>query len=329
MNFNFTALKRQEHEELWQYDGRVSAMLPVVAGYVYSDSINYDGNAGDFNIYIRWDDELNSHMNDRLPETGFFVRATWEQSRELLDIGDPLPVYIKLISVDGRIYPYRKYILVNGRPFSVEYNGSNAFLPDTSVRQEQGLPISETAVTEATGSQRDIIAGSKRGLPGGSRRSIMAGSQRGITAGSQKGIIVGSGRGILTGSRRGISQNNNNNNNGAGTGSQRGITAGSQRSIAAGSGRGIIAGSRRGVLNGSRRAVTTESFGKDISPSDEYTVIYEGNTFRVVNTADQTMDGHNRIIEEFPLEWQLINRNRRPEGKRGGNAALGYGLDLI
>ena len=45
-----------------------------------------------------------------------------------------------------------------------------------------------------------------------------------------------------------------------------------------------------------------------------------------------TQDGQDRMKEllmEYPQEWQLINRNRRPVKNIGGNARFGYGLDLI
>ena len=35
------------------------------------------------------------------------------------------------------------------------------------------------------------------------------------------------------------------------------------------------------------------------------------------------------LMAEFPQEWQLINRSRRPTSRIGGNAKFGYGLDLI
>ena len=35
------------------------------------------------------------------------------------------------------------------------------------------------------------------------------------------------------------------------------------------------------------------------------------------------------LMVEFPKEWQLINRSRRPASRIGGNAKFGYGLDLI
>ena len=35
------------------------------------------------------------------------------------------------------------------------------------------------------------------------------------------------------------------------------------------------------------------------------------------------------LMVEFPQEWQLINRSRRPASRIGGNAKFGYGLDLI
>ena len=40
-------------------------------------------------------------------------------------------------------------------------------------------------------------------------------------------------------------------------------------------------------------------------------------------------NGSQELMVEFPQEWQLINRGRRPVSRIGGNAKFGYGLDLI
>ena len=40
-------------------------------------------------------------------------------------------------------------------------------------------------------------------------------------------------------------------------------------------------------------------------------------------------DRMKELLMEYPQEWQLINRNRRPVKNIGGNARFGYGLDLI
>jgi hypothetical protein len=37
----------------------------------------------------------------------------------------------------------------------------------------------------------------------------------------------------------------------------------------------------------------------------------------------------DRYSSDFPTDWQLINKKQRPEPDKGGNARLGYGLDLI
>ena len=50
---------------------------------------------------------------------------------------------------------------------------------------------------------------------------------------------------------------------------------------------------------------------------------------------EQTIESRDRqdrmkeLLMEYPQEWQLINRNRRPVKNIGGNARFGYGLDLI
>ena len=79
------------------------------------------------------------------------------------------------------------------------------------------------------------------------------------------------------------------------TGSQRFNMGGSQRL-----GMGVT-GSQRHV--GSQRPTIMGKLPEVYTPTEDWTMI--------------------------PKEWQLINRTRRPDTDKGGNARLGYGLDLI
>ena len=79
------------------------------------------------------------------------------------------------------------------------------------------------------------------------------------------------------------------------TGSQRFSIGGSQRP-----GMGVT-GSQRHV--GSQRTTIMGKLPEVYTPTEDWTMI--------------------------PKEWQLINRTRRPDTDKGGNARLGYGLDLI
>jgi hypothetical protein len=225
MSFVLTQLDKGQDEELLQYDNRISRMLPFVAGYVYFNIMNYNRQQGEFGVYIEWDSEVNNRLSDRLPTGGYIVKATSKQAHELSNAGQGLPVYMKLVSVGGWLYPNRIYIIWKGRPYSVEFTGC----------------ILRTTVSEAG----KYEAGSQKGQAvGGSNRSITYGS-----GGSNRGITYGSG-----GSNRGITY-------GSG-GSQRHINwqweyefGGSNRGIAYGSGgsnRGLlygIGGSNKGILS--------------------------------------------------------------------------------
>ena len=132
----------------------------------------------------------------------------------------------------------------------------------------------------------------------GSQRFNMGGSQRpgmGVT-GSQRFNIGGSqrhGMGV-TGSQRFNMGGSQRPGMGV-TGSQRFNMGGSQRP-----GMGVT-GSQRHV--GSQRPTIMGKLPEVYTPTEDWTMI--------------------------PKEWQLINRTRRPDIDKGGNARLGYGLDLI
>lgn len=235
MGFVYSLLHRLACEEQEQFDNRVARMLPFAAGKVYFDLRNYDVHTGEFNVYIAWDEEVNEYLAYSLPEGGYFVKATMTQAEDLHEIGDGVPVYMKLISVNGQLYPYRTYVIFNGRPFSVEFGGGDL------------IPVDD----------RFQLHSSK--------------------------------------SKSGASQNQ--------TGSQRGVLGSSQRRT----------GSQRGTLGSSQRHVEWKNPIGDV---------------RVVVDRDSN-DISNELMLEFPQEWQLINRQRRPSRRVGGNARFGYGLDLI
>ena len=275
MGFVYSLLHRLACEEQEQFDNRVARMLPFAAGKVYFDLRNYDVHTGEFNVYIAWDEEVNEHLAYSLPEGGYFVKATMTQAEDLHEIGDGVPVYMKLTSINGQLYPYRTYVIFNGRPFSVEFGGGDLIPVDDRFQLHSPERKSDG---NRTGSQRGVLGSSQR----------RTGSQRGTLGSSQR--RTGSQRGVLGSSQRR-------------TGSQRGVLGSSQRRT----------GSQRGALGSSQRHVEWKNPMGDV---------------RVVVDRDSN-DISNELMLEFPQEWQLINRQRRPSRRVGGNARFGYGLDLI
>lgn len=224
MSFVYSLFLQRTGEELSQFDNRISNMLPVAAGLVFFDMRNYRNDNGEFNVYIEWNEELNSILNDRLPSGGYFIKATRKQARQLEEKTGGIPVYMKLIAHEGRLYPYRTYVMWNGRPFSVEFNG-NILIPVDYKKKAENVRIQGSQNggkgkrTDVSGSQmssqRGVFGTSQRGIFFGSQRGYLTGSNREFWTssnrpwmyeweyenGSQRGSLTGSNRGYLTGSR--------------------------------------------------------------------------------------------------------------------------------
>ena len=238
-------------------------MLPVMAGYCYFDIRNYDTFSGEYNLYIDWDMELMEYLAYPLPSGGYFVKVTSEQADDFNELGEGVPVYMKLIGKNGQIYSYRTYLVYRGRPYSIEFSGAE-LIPFEEKIQKCMIGGSQRPGMSITGSQRFSIGGSQRLGMG------VTGSQRFSIGGSQR-----LGMGV--------------------TGSQRFSIGSSQRP-----GMGVT-GSQKHV--GSQRPAIMGKLPEVYTPTEDWTMI--------------------------PKEWQLINRTRRPDTDKGGNARLGYGLDLI
>ena len=299
MGIIYSSLKRKTEEEQSHFDRRISQMLPVMAGYCYFDMRNYDTFSGEYNLYIDWDMELMEYLAYPLPSGGYFVKVTSEQADDFNELGEGVPVYMKLIGKNGQIYSYRTYLVYRGRPYSIEFSGaelipfeekiqkcvacgSQRFNMGGSQRLGMGVTGSQRLGMSVTGSQRFSIGGSQRLGMGvnGSQRFSIGGSQRpgmGVS-GSQRFSIGGSQRPGMRVS-----------------GSQRFNMGGSQRPGMS------VTGSQRHV--GSQRPAIMGKLPEVYTPTEDWTMI--------------------------PKEWQLINRTRRPDTDKGGNARLGYGLDLI
>ena len=281
MGIIYSSLKRKTEEEQSHFDRRISQMLPVMAGYCYFDIRNYDTFSGEYSLYIDWDMELMEYLAYPLPSGGYFVKVTSEQADDFNELGEGVPVYMKLIGKNGQIYSYRTYLVYRGRPYSIEFSGAE-LIPFEEKIQKCMIGGSQRPGMSITGSQRFSIGGSQRPGMGvtGSQRFSIGGSQRpgmGVT-GSQRFNMGGS-------QRHGMGV----------TGSQRFNMGGSQRL-----GLGVT-GSQKHV--GSQRPTIMGKLPEVYTPTEDWTMI--------------------------PKEWQLINRTRRPDTDKGGNARLGYGLDLI
>ena len=299
MGFIYSSLNKCDSESWSQFDNRITRMLPFVTGMAYFDLRNYDVRTGEFGAYAEWDRELESLLGYELPDGGYFVKATIAQAYRLHGLGCGLPVYMKLISLNGKLYPYRTYVMMEGRPYSLEFGGGELMPIDDRYVELGCAAAKETqleAVSAGTGSQRFMRSGSQRFMRNGSQRLTLGGSQRFTLGSSQRFALGGSQRFAWNGSqmRRLF-------------GSQGGFR------YLTGSQYRTVGGSQRFALGSSRRFSMA---ARDNAPC------------RVQNSIDSTRVSQE-LPMEFPQEWQLINKCRRPEKRIGGNAKFGYGLDLI
>ena len=291
MGFIYSSLNKCDSESWSQFDNRITRMLPFVTGMAYFDLRNYDVRTGEFGAYAEWDRELESLLGYELPDGGYFVKATIAQAYRLHGLGCGLPVYMKLISLNGKLYPYRTYVMMEGRPYSLEFGGGELMPIDDRYVELGCAAAKETqleAVSAGTGSKRFMRNGSQRLTLGGSQRFTLGSSQRFALGGSQRFAWNGSQMRRLFGSQGGF----------------RYLTGSQYRTVGS---------SQRFVLGSSRRFSMA---ARDNAPC------------RVQNSIDSTRVSQE-LLMEFPQEWQLINKCRRPEKRIGGNAKFGYGLDLI
>lgn len=295
MGFIYSSLNRGAGESVALFDNRIARMLPFVTGKAYFDLRNYDAQTGEFGVYIEWDGELEAVLGYSLPAGGYFVKATTPQAYRFHRLDKGLPVYMKLIAQNGRLYPYRTYVMMDGRPFSVEFGGG-VLIPFEDRYEELGCEAAKQTVD--TGSQK-LLMGSQSGMTG-SQRFRWNGSQMRLLFGSQGGFryLAGSQYRVF-GSQRML------------LGSQR-MLFGSQR---------MLFGSQR-ILSGSQYRIFGSQRIKNMP------MVLESDTQRPQDSMDSIRTSQELMVE-FPKEWQLINRSRRPASRIGGNAKFGYGLDLI
>ncbi|MFR0970033.1 MAG: hypothetical protein ACLSEV_12245 [Coprococcus sp.] len=284
MGFIYSSLNRGAGESVALFDNRIARMLPFVTGKAYFDLRNYDAQTGEFGVYIEWDGELEAVLGYSLPAGGYFVKATTLQAYRFHRLDSGLPVYMKLIAQNGRLYPYRTYVMMDGRPFSVEFGGG-VLIPFEDRYEELGCEAAKQTVD--TGS-RKLLMGSQSGMTG-SQRFQWNGSRMRQLFGSQGGFRY------LAGSQYRV------------FGSQR-MLLGSQR---------ILSGSQYRIYRifGSQRIKNMP-------------MVLESDTQQPQDSMDSIRTSQELMVE-FPQEWQLINRSRRPTSRIGGNAKFGYGLDLI
>ena len=290
MGFIYSSLNRGAGESVALFDNRIARMLPFVTGKAYFDLRNYDAQTGEFGVYIEWDGELEAVLGYSLPAGGYFVKATTLQAYRFHRLDSGLPVYMKLIAQNGRLYPYRTYVMMDGRPFSVEFGGG-VLIPFEDRYEELGCEAAKQTVD--TGS-RKLLMGSQSGMTG-SQRFQWNGSRMRQLFGSQGGFRY------LEGSQYRM------------IGSQRFQWNGSQMRLLFGSQRMLLGSQYR--IFGSQRIKNMP-------------MVLESDTQQPQDSMDSIRTSQELMVE-FPQEWQLINRSRRPTSRIGGNAKFGYGLDLI
>ena len=312
MGFIYSSLNRGAGESVALFDNRIARMLPFVTGKAYFDLRNYDAQTGEFGVYIEWDGELEAVLGYSLPAGGYFVKATTPQAYRFHRLDKGLPVYMKLIAQNGRLYPYRTYVMMDGRPFSVEFGGG-VLIPFEDRYEELGCDVAGQAADAGSQSDFRYLAGSQYRMFGsqyrttGSQRMLM-GSQRFRWNSSQMRLLFGSQGGFryLTGSQYRM------------FGSQY-RTTGSQR---------MLMGSQRFRWNSSQmRLLFGSQGGFRYLTGSQYRMF--GSQRMLMGSQQFRWNGSQELMTTLPQEWQLINRSRRPASRIGGNAKFGYGLDLI
>ena len=355
MGYIYSSLDRGADEDQFTYDNRITKMLPMTAGRAYFDLRNYNAQTGEFYVYIEWDEDINRRLAYPLPSGGYFVKTTISQAYIFHRLECGLPVYMKFVSRGSGLYPYRTFTMLDGRPYSVEFGGGE-LRPFEDRYEELGCRKhpdgrDETAGSRtgssvsSAGSGRFVWSGSRMrelfGSQGGFR--MLSGSQRGLRqlSGSQRYMSGGSGMRILYGSQRGLRQLSGSQrymSGGSGmrmlSGSQRGLRqlSGSQRYVSGGSGMRMLSGSQRYVYGGSgMRMLSGSQRGLRLLLGSQIRGVFDmSNRIPELHSEEDLSIGQKPVIyEAFPAQWQLINRHRRPTRRVGGNAAFGYGLDLI
>ena len=319
MGFIYSSLNKSDSESWSQFDNRIARMLPFVTGEVYFDLRNYNACTGEFGVYTRWDDELKDVLGYELPCGGYFVKATITQAYKFHNLGCSLPVYMKLISHSGRLYPYRTYIMLDGRPYSLEFGGEELLPMDDRFEElafDGDVNHQEAGVTSsASGSQMRRLFGSQRFRWNSSQMRQLFGSQGGFRylQGSQYGYFR------MTGSQR-FRWNSSQMRRIFGSQSGFRYLQGSQYGYfrMTGSQRFRWNSSQMRQLFGSQRSYALGDIEQMAWPVEEQTI-----------ESRDRQDRMKELLMEYPQEWQLINRNRRPVKNIGGNARFGYGLDLI
>ena len=193
MGVLYSSFEMREGEDLVHYEKRISDMLPFVSGMAYFDLRNYDPHTGEFHAYVEWEASVNDSLAYRLPSGGYHVKATIKQAYELHSLSCGVPVYMKLVVNQGKLYSYRTYIIFLGRFFSLEFGGG-PLIPFEERYEELGC----VAVPSGVENSVDAVSGSQRAS--GSQRYIRLGSQRFIWTGSGLRYFTGSGIRVLTGS---------------------------------------------------------------------------------------------------------------------------------
>ena len=311
MGYIYSSLDRGADEDQFTYDNRITKMLPMTAGRAYFDLRNYNAQTGEFYVYIEWDEDINRRLAYPLPSGGYFVKTTISQAYIFHRLECGLPVYMKFVSRGSGLYPYRTFTMLDGRPYSVEFGGGE-LRPFEDRYEELGCRKHPDGRDETAGSRTGSSVSSA-----GSGRFVWSGSRMRELFGSQGGFRM------LSGSQRGLRLL---------SGSQRYMSGGSGMRMLSGSQRGLrlLSGSQRNMYGGSGMRMLLGSQIRGVSISDPQGGFLMSCRISELQSEEDLSIGQKPVIyEAFPAQWQLINRHRRPTRRVGGNAAFGYGLDLI
>ncbi len=126
----FSWLDKRAHEDIEAYDRRINASKALHGGYAFLTWDNYDESLGVFSAYVVWNGDLNRRLRHPLPQGGFMFSCPKDRAAEICEANRALPVFIKLYSVNAKVYAESFYIPDEDRNYDFYFNGCEVHVPE-------------------------------------------------------------------------------------------------------------------------------------------------------------------------------------------------------
>lgn len=238
----FGWLNRSFTESSNDYQNRINRLPVLHAGYIFLDKTNYHPESSSFALFAEWNGELNSKLQDALPQGGYYFQCSPAEAEELCKNNCGIPVYCKLYAKSGRLLVKRLFFKKLEKEFEVHFNGCEVTPPEMVYFMGLSTDVIPVEDTKNNTTKNDNVPsrkaknwwlGSGKAIKGSYHIKTVKGSY----STSYRKNVASSGsrlRSVVTSYSHGMgmgqsNNNNNNNNNGSYRGSGRLRISGSYR----------------------------------------------------------------------------------------------------